>query len=154
MPKKWRMLVYGLPGSGKSTFALQLANSFHGRVLVVSVEEGFGASFREKLINWEIVGKEIFVSDAQSIREIKMDVKEVKPSLLVIDSISAGNDDLIDTNLELCQLWVCHSTKGGKYKGDSGLGHVVDIVVEVERGKAVVGKNRFGQSGLSKIIFS
>jgi len=146
LPEVWKMLVYGKPGSGKSTFALKVSRSYTGRVLYVAVEEGFSESLKQRVLMYEVRG-DVYISDAQEAREIKMDIEEVKPSLLVIDSISASHEALIDSSLDLAQIWVCHSLKSGDYKGDSGLGHVVDLIIRVEDGIAIVEKNRFGKTG-------
>lgn len=146
LPSIWKMMVYGKPGSGKSTFSLKFASAYGRRVLFVAVEEGLSESLKEKIFSWELVG-DVFISDAQSRREMNMDIEEVRPSLLVIDSISASQDNLIDSSIEVAQIWVCHSLKSGDYKGESSLGHVVDLIVRVEEGKAKIEKNRFGKIG-------
>lgn len=145
-PEVWKMLVYGRPGSGKSTFAFKFSRGYQGRVLYVAVEEGFSESLKQKILLNEVRG-DFYISDAQEAREVKMDVEEIGPGLLVIDSISASSEILIDNSLDFAQMWICHSLKSGDYKGNSSLGHVVDLIVKMENGVAKVEKNRFGKTG-------
>jgi predicted ATP-dependent serine protease len=142
LPKKFKALIYGFPGSGKSTFALQFANVYPGQVLYVSAEEGFSESFICKLIQWEIVSKNITVSDAQTVREIEHDITKLhRVDLVIIDSL--GMLDAVPHIERSAQVWIAHSTKDGKYKGDSDLAHVVDMVIQCREGIANVEKNRF-----------
>ena len=48
------------------------------------------------------------------------------------------------------QVWIVHSTKAGNYKGDSELGHLVDIMITCDNGVGRVQKNRFAP--LSEIV--
>lgn len=152
LPNVWKMLVYGIPGGGKSTLALKFASSWKYTVLYCSVEEKFSDSMRQKIVIWEIAGN-IYFSDAQNSREIRMDISEVKPSLLVIDSVTMLDAGELDINLPLAQIWICHSTKQGEYRGDSSLGHIVDMIVRVESGLGYIEKNRFSAIGKPLEIF-
>lgn len=150
-PELWKGLIYGIAGSMKSRFCLRFSQAYFDTVLYVSAEEGFGDTMKTKLVLDEIISPHIFFSDAQQKWEMLEDIEKVAPGLLVIDSISATQEDCIDTSLDLAQLWVCHSNKDKTFKGDSSIGHCVDLVMRIEDGIITVEKNRFG---LSNIQFS
>jgi predicted ATP-dependent serine protease len=151
LPKNFKFLVYGLPGSGKSTFCLLFADKFNGNTLYCAIEEGFSESFSEKIVRWEITSSKITVSDAKSLREIKNDLVSCGGvSLVIMDSLSLiETPDLTD----IAQIWIVHSTKDGHYKGDSDLGHVVDVILRCDSGAAFVEKNRFGVAGQAIRVF-
>ena len=48
---------------------------------------------------------------------------------------------------------IAHYTKDGKYKGDSSVGHKVQIMVDIKDGIATTIKNRFAFKGQTMKIF-
>lgn len=140
LPKNFRMLVHGLPGSGKSTFCMQIANNYNGKSLYFSCEEGTGEDFIKKIVDWEI--HDLMISDAATSMEIESDYKRYSPQLVVVDSISVIDKIPV---FDCACIYINHSTKDGLYKGDSSIAHSVQIVVKVDDGKAVVEKNRFNK---------
>lgn len=148
LPKGFRILLSGLPGSGKSTLSLQIANNYLGGVLYASIEESFSESFTNKLQTWEITNKDIIFSDCKSLREMKHDLSDKAVSLVIVDSVSVLGE--IPDLEGISQVWIVHSTKAGNYKGDSELGHLVDVMIMCDNGIGRVHKNRFAP--LSEII--
>lgn len=149
LPTSWRLLVYGLPGNGKSRFCLKFSQAYYGKVLYVACEEGFGATMKKKLVMDEITGENIIISDAMLKWELDKDIAEVSPDLLIIDSISAAKDEsMVDMSLEMAQIWVAHVTKDARFKGDSSVAHNVDIILRIENGVLFVEKNRFNMAGI------
>lgn len=141
LPKGFRVLLSGLPGSGKSTLSLLIANNYCGGVLYASIEESFSESFTNKLQTWEITNKDIIFSDCKSLMELKHDLSDKDISLVIVDSVSVLGE--IPDLEGVSQIWITHSTKAGNYKGDSELGHLVDIIVMCDSGIGHVKKNRF-----------
>jgi len=142
LPVGFKILLSGMPGSGKSSLALQISNNYVGSVLYASIEESFSESFTNKLKTWEITNKDIIFSDCKSMMELRGDIEDKEISLVVVDSLSVLGQ-VPELPEGLSQIWVCHSTKAGNYKGDSELGHLVDIIILCDAGIASVGKNRF-----------
>lgn len=145
------LLLFGPPGSGKSTVATRMAVSAARRVevLYVAVEEGHSVSLRERLVRAgldDISGRRLRVTDARDLAELAEDLGS--SSIVVIDSLS----ELSVSPLALVEVlgadrsWVgvAHAnTRGGAYGGHEW-GHAVDAVVRVDQGIAAPVKNRFG----------
>jgi hypothetical protein len=62
-------------------------------------------------------------------------------------------------NSSMSHIFISHAQKDGKsYKGESGWGHEVDIIIQIKNGVAIIEKNRFatdkvGQIGATFKIF-
>ncbi len=168
------ILIGGDPGIGKSTIALQaLMHLAHKgeKVLYVSGEE----SLRQTRMRAQRLGNlsaNLFILAETQIDHIIHEVKKLKPSILVIDSIqtmyttdlesapgsvsqireSSGKLILLSKALETATIFIGHVTKEGAIAGPRVLEHMVDTVLyfEGDRGhsyrilRAV--KNRFGST--------
>jgi len=145
------LLLFGPPGSGKSTVATRLSVSAARRVdvLYVAVEEGHSVALRERLVRAgldDLSGRRLRVSDARDLTELADDLGSA--SLVVIDSVS----ELGVSPLALIEVlggdrsWIAvqhANSRGGAYGGHEWA-HAVDAVVRVEEGVAAPVKNRFG----------
>ncbi len=169
------VLVGGDPGIGKSTLMLQMTLAMAGskRVLYVSGEES------ERLINWradrlmEKSGKfpdGLFLVTETNLQTILEHVREVRPDLLIVDSIqtvylpelesSAGSVSQVrECSSQLRELAksqgvsvfvIGHVTKEGAIAGPRVLEHIVDTVLYLEGDRFQAYrllrsvKNRFG----------
>ena len=137
--------IWGMPGQGKSTFAMQLSRYLarvHGSVLFVSSEEYPSYTLMEKI---KLVG------GATAGWDFSKDLSELtaKHKFLVIDSVNHLGwtleqlKTLKQRRPDLGVVLVMQSTKGGQYKGGQDWGHEADTIVKVEDGKAFTEKNRF-----------
>ena len=156
VPGRFLMLLYGLPGGGKSTFALQFADkiSTRKRMLYYSAEEESDSySIWAKVRENNIDNPNIIVHEPDTNGRNVYDIVEKQKNFLcgniVIDSISVMK--LKERDIEFfkkkargIKILVCHSTKDNKYKGTSDIGHLVDVVIKVDEGIATPDKNRFG----------
>ena len=167
------VLVGGAPGIGKSTLLLQICNSLCAdrRVLYISGEE----SERQLKLRAERVGvapHELFILSETLLTNVLEAVEEIKPDVLIVDSIqtliSDDNDStpgsisqVKDCTMSLMQLSktsgitvfvVGHINKDGAIAGPKVLEHMVDCVLYFEGSvnssyrllRAV--KNRFGST--------
>ncbi len=166
------VLIGGDPGIGKSTLLLQVSDrlSREGqKVLYVSGEE----SPRQTKIRGERLGiraSSLMVFSETSLEAIFKEVQELKPSVLIIDSIQAvftselqsapgSISQVRESSARLMQLakgtgipifLIGHVTKEGAIAGPRVVEHMVDTVLYFEGGtshpyrilRAV--KNRFG----------
>ena len=166
------ILFGGEPGIGKSTLMLQLAVlEKHLRVLYVSGEE----SDQQIKMRAERIGmdnEQCFILTETNLQNIFLQAEEVKPQLLVIDSIQT----LFSTHIEsspgsISQVRECtaqllryakqtevpvfligHITKEGALAGPKVLEHMVDVVLQFEGDRNHVYrllrtiKNRFGST--------
>ncbi|MFZ4401806.1 MAG: DNA repair protein RadA [Bacteroidales bacterium] len=166
------ILVGGEPGIGKSTLMLQIALHIKTcKVLYVSGEE----SEQQIKMRAERVGlgnNDCYILTETSTQEIFRHILEIKPDLLVIDSIQTLQTNIIDSSAgSISQIKECaaemqrfaklsgtpvfligHITKDGSLAGPKLLEHMVDTVLQFE-GDRNYGyrilrsvKNRFGST--------
>lgn len=145
----FHMAIYGKPGQGKSTFAVQFANylsSNHGKTLYISSEEGHSQTMAAKLKGNP--SDKLFISEFTNLDSI---INEKYP-FIVIDS--ANHMRLTPDEIEQLKkalkerktsLIVIHqATKDGELRGSQQVEHNADIVVQVDKGQATTTKNRYG----------
>ncbi|MBK7130906.1 MAG: DNA repair protein RadA [Crocinitomicaceae bacterium] len=166
------ILFGGEPGIGKSTLLLQLAISEKGKkILYVSGEE----SEQQISMRADRIGKlndQCFVLTETSVEAVFTQINELKPDLLIIDSIQTMQSSLIDSSPgSISQIKECtaeflrfakqtgtpvfligHITKEGSLAGPKVLEHMVDAVLLFEGDHNHVYrlvrsvKNRFGST--------
>ncbi|HTY13145.1 MAG TPA: DNA repair protein RadA [Candidatus Omnitrophota bacterium] len=163
------ILFGGDPGIGKSTLMLQIANQIKGTVLYVSGEES-ARQIRMRAERLGTLSKSLNVLPETDLFSIENAANELKPSLLIIDSIQTVYRDDIPTapgsvsqvrecaayltriakSSHLPILIVGHVTKEGSIAGPRILEHIVDAVLYFEgdmhkQFRILRGvKNRFG----------
>lgn len=148
--ENFKMMVSGLPGSGKSSLMLQLVKELSKKfkILIIAKEERKSETLQNKLIRFNI-GTNVFVSEGMPKSFDGYDV-------ILIDSVNALGlkPECLQKlyNLKKIVLLVFQSTKTGLFKGDSEFEHDVDISIEVKDGIATQRKNRFGGSGIYKVF--
>ena len=165
-------LVAGEPGIGKSTLLLQAASSMTrsgGRTLYVSAEES-RQQVRLRAERLGTLAPDLWLASETPLPNLLAHLDEVKPELLVVDSIQTVFDpDLPSAPGSITQVRECahrlvqeakgravsvvlvgHVTKEGSIAGPRVLEHVVDTVLafEGERHHALrilrAVKHRFG----------
>ena len=166
------ILFGGEPGIGKSTLILQIAiKESNLKVLYVSGEE----SEQQIKMRAERIGlenKDCFILTETNIQNIVSQAEEIKPSLLVIDSIQTIYNPSIESSPgSISQVRECtakllryakqsntpifligHITKEGSLAGPKVLEHMVDTVMQFEGDRNHVYrllrtiKNRFGST--------
>jgi hypothetical protein len=148
------LMIYGLPGGGKSTLALQFANllSNMGRkVLFVAKEEGYGYTLQEKIKRLQVGHKNLFICDT-----IPADLKEY--DFMFLDSVSSLKlepDDITairEKYPEISPVLILHSIKTGNFKGSEDFEHDVDVSIRVDNMVAETKKSRFGGVGMVKVL--
>ena len=173
------ILLAGEPGVGKSTLLLDVAAKAAtisssgveplGPVLVVSGEES-AAQVRLRAERVGAVSENVYLAAETDLAAILSHVEDVKPSLLIVDSvqtINAGKGETaaggvtsvrtvavelasIAKQRNIAVILVGHVTKDGAIAGPRTLEHLVDVVLhfEGERHTALrllrAVKNRFG----------
>lgn len=166
------ILFGGEPGIGKSTLLLQLAVQEKGKkILYVSGEE----SEQQISMRADRIGKEnteCYILTETSVQNIFAQVYEMKPDILIIDSIQTMQSSLIESSPgSISQIKECtaeflrfskdsntpvfligHITKEGSLAGPKVLEHMVDCVLLFEGDRNHVYrlvrsmKNRFGST--------
>jgi hypothetical protein len=141
-------MVYGLPKSGKSTMCLEFANylaAHHGKVLYCAIEEGFGYTLKEKIERLKAHHSNLYITD-----RVPENLNDF--NFVFIDSVSKAGMDVNDIDAlrkmhpEVSFIFIYHTTKEGKFKGVNEHAHEVDVIVQVEKGKAT-STGRFNAGG-------
>lgn len=174
------VLIGGDPGIGKSTLLMQVAagiSDAYGTVLYVSGEES-AAQTRLRAERLGVDSESLLVMTETNLAEIIMQANQIKPVLLVIDSIqtmyspdipsvpgsvgqvreSTGQLLRFAKDSHIPVAIIGHVTKEGNIAGPRLLEHMVDVVLyfEGERSYAFrvlrAIKNRFGSTNESGIF--
>ena len=167
------VLLGGEPGIGKSTLILQICNRIkgEGKVLYVSGEES-AQQIKIRADRLKIQNEDILFLGETDIDVISDEISQMKPKLVIIDSIQTMYSDEISSaagtvsqvreitarimkickQQEITTIIIGHVTKEGNIAGPRVLEHMVDTVLYLEgeryfsyrilRGV----KNRFGST--------
>jgi adenosyl cobinamide kinase/adenosyl cobinamide phosphate guanylyltransferase len=157
VPVNFRMLLWGAPGMGKSSFALMLANDIGKsiKVLFVSAEESLNsATLTNRIKRFKTNSRNLLFNDSNNVQTIERIINTYNPKFVVIDSVNVI-EGKVEAVLELMQKFtdvgfivIAQATKDHKkYSGISALAHAVDIVINVDGGKAESQKNRYSALG-------
>jgi DNA repair protein RadA/Sms len=166
------ILLGGEPGIGKSTLLLQVALQLSDiKILYVSGEES-EQQIKMRADRVGIINKECYILNETSTQSIFNRINEIKPDILIIDSIQTLQTDVIDSSAgTISQIRECagelqrfaketgtpvfvigHITKDGSIAGPKILEHMVDTVLQFEgdrhHGYRLLRslKNRFGST--------
>lgn len=166
------ILLGGDPGIGKSTLLLQVADYIARqgeKVLYLSGEESF-RQIRLRSLRLGIDNENIYLLNEQNIDFLGDFIQEVKPGLIIIDSIQTVYSSSISSvpgsvsqlrectarimelakTMDISVFLIGHVTKEGAIAGPKILEHMVDVVVYFEGDKNFAFrllrgiKNRFG----------
>lgn len=168
------VLIAGDPGIGKSTLILQTSGLLcknNKKVLYVSAEESSN-QIKLRADRLSIKAETLYIYPQTNLEFIKKEIEEIKPDIVVVDSIqaiytqnissSAGSVSQIREccnylmqmakNENITVIVIGHVTKDGNIAGPKVLEHMVDTVIYFEGDKyksyrllrAV--KNRFGNT--------
>ncbi|GEM_PF-2601409 len=156
IPTDSAMSVWGPPGSGKSTWALDFAlvlADMLGNGIYCSSEEGPGPSLQNKIKRLGAEHDNLLVDDFDTFDNLKAKLDISNGQFVVIDSISKSRITVSDFQdfLEWCKshdvisIYILHTTKDGTYKGPTEYIHDPDIEIYVSpEGVAEIhNKNRY-----------
>ena len=146
------ILLGGEPGIGKSTLSLQLALTDNGlTTLYVSGEES-AEQIKMRATRIGIHNEECTVFTETLLENIVAQIEELRPDLVIIDSIQTISTDLVESSPgSVTQVRECaatllkvaksygiaifiigHITKDGTIAGPKILEHIVDVVLQFE----------------------
>lgn len=168
------VLIAGDPGIGKSTILLQTCGQLahqNKAILYVTAEESAG-QLKLRADRLGVNGEGLYIYPQTNLENIKSQIEEIKPDIVVIDSIQAIYSQTISSSAgsvsqirECCNilmqiaktkgitvLVIGHVTKDGNIAGPKVLEHMVDTVISFEGDKYKSYrmlrsmKNRFGNT--------
>lgn len=166
------VLIGGEPGIGKSTLVLQNILSIRSRtILYVSGEES-ATQLKLRADRLQRASDNCFIVTETSLESIFRHIEEVKPGILIVDSIqTVASDELESAAGSVSQVRECavrflkyakesgvpviligHITKDGTLAGPKVLEHIVDAVLQFEGDSNYMYrilrsiKNRFGST--------
>lgn len=166
------VLIGGEPGIGKSTLMLQIALKLNSiKVLYVSGEES-GSQVKMRADRIGVKNDNCFILSETGTQNIFKQVEQLKPDLVIIDSIQTLHSTFIDSSPgSVSQVRECtsellkfaketgtpvflvgHITKEGSLAGPKILEHMVDTVLQFEGDRHLAyrilrtAKNRFGST--------
>lgn len=88
--RNFTAILYGESGSGKSVFALQFAEYFadnFGKVLYNSHEEGANKTIQDRVNNFEVDAKRLWIADCFDFEEMCDYIQRNYYRLVIIDSV-------------------------------------------------------------------
>ena len=166
------VLIGGEPGIGKSTLVLQVVlNLKDKRTLYVSGEESVN-QLKLRAERLKFKNPDCYIVSETSLEQVFVHVQNVKPDLVIIDSIQTITTENIESSpgsvsqvrectaalLKFCKtsaipvLLIGHINKEGSIAGPKVLEHIVDTVLQFEGDQHYMYrilrpiKNRFGST--------
>lgn len=177
----FKMLIWGLPGSGKSTLCMQLADqiSTNHKILYIAGEELLNSDTLKDKQNRSIQPQNkkncIFINRLPNCEtewkgllyeKSLQNTPQVKFKIVFYDSVTkleitpfyvgaiANDCKMPFFNANFSHVFITHAHKDGQmYRGDGSWAHEVDIIIKCERGIAITEKNRFGETGKELKIY-
>ncbi len=153
--KNFIALVYGKPGSGKTTFCIKFAKYLCTKgmkILFATKEEGFNHTFKEKINRMDAAHPNFHISPVLDESIIK------NYDAVFIDSVTSFKIqphelvEIKERNPNTAFIYIFQATKGGDFRGALEYLHDADVEIKAENGiLKTEGKNRFGHSGEMKV---
>ena len=165
------ILMAGEPGVGKSTLVAQAASTFPQTTLYISGEES-ASQLKLRFDRLKLKTKNLKYLGETEAGMICAAIEEIKPALVIIDSIQTIHSDEIDSEpgtinqikistakiadtakeQNIPVIIIGHITKEGRIAGPKILEHIVDVVLNLEGERSGICrilralKNRFGST--------
>jgi len=152
--------VYGVPGAGKSTFAVRFANGVKGAAVYFSAEERLGPTVGERLERNSVIRKDFFVVGQSSVDDLVSYCRSVKAKTLVIDSISVTSIQpgdlrkIIEATGVGVLVFLLQVTKEARPGGSNSFLHESDVVIQVKDMKWATEKSRYQEGANGSVLLT
>jgi predicted ATP-dependent serine protease len=150
------VVVFGPPGSGKSTFATRLLDGFEGAVALQSVEESVGPSLHDRLERCAVRREDFLIIGRASVDQLVECVRTRRVSAVVVDSVQLAAftaEELRHLLVVLPDLRVLIAVsqvnKQGRIEGRERLLHEADVAVSCDAMTWRVEKSRYQVVGVN-----
>jgi predicted ATP-dependent serine protease len=155
-------IIFGKAKSGKSTFALELADklSMHGKVLYVASEEMISKTLKDRLVRLKLTEqKNVRYLPLRDISDIERTIRNSHPKFIFIDSVQVCNlklkefmhlKNVVFKNRKSWHL-ISQATNSGKMMLPQGFVHETDVKIQLDNGIAIA-EGRFNAQGHLKVL--
>lgn len=166
------VLVGGAPGIGKSTLLLQICGNLQGQKILYVTGEESQQQLKMRAGRLGVSSNQLFVMAETDIEEMLRAVEELKPDVLIVDSVQTMFNPALNSapgsvgqvkdctmaimrlakENELTAFVIGHVNKEGAIAGPKVLEHMVDCVLYFEGERSMnyrilrAAKNRFGST--------
>jgi len=150
-------MIYGKGGSGKSSYAIQLATylskNLGKKVLYVADEEKVGYLLNEKLERFNAHNNNLDVVNSidESINKFSDYDFVIFDSSTNIGLEPSEFEDFAKQNPKTSFISILQATKEGTFRGSNSWEHLVDVKIRFENGKSFTEKSRFGGNGVVEV---
>jgi len=138
-------MCYGESGSGKSVFLLKFADYFaknFGKVLYNSHEEGVNQTVIDRINNFEITAKKLFIGNALNFDEMCEKIEKNYYRLVIIDSVKYMNFTFAQlkelrtrfAKRQIIVIMVDFGKAKGKPQSSIDLLHAADVKMYIKQG--------------------
>ena len=143
------IFLYGTSGSGKSVFALLLADYFaqkHGKVLYNSHEEAIKQSIRDRAINFNISANKLYIGDCIDFEDTIAKIRSNYYRMVILDSVTYMQftyEQLRTINeafkkRKLIKVYVSFGTGYKKPTCSNDIMHACDVKIFFNQGIAMI----------------
>ncbi len=136
-----KLIIYGKPKNGKTSFSFQFADyiSGFGDVLYVLADQGIGQATKKLIKDMKVDGNPGMFFDAfRSLNELRKALDTGKFKFVFIDLINnfriraSEMESFMHQYPNIGFILVMESTKAGDFRGEQTWTHIVDSIVNVE----------------------
>jgi hypothetical protein len=144
------VVLWGVPGGGKSTLAARVLDATPGPVLYVSIEEGLGPTLAGRLARLGIARRDYYLLGRATVDQVVAELRRRRAVAVAIDSVQASTWEPRELRHLLAVLpalrfiiAISQVNAKGLPEGRRALTHEADLALRVEGMRATITKSRY-----------